>query len=319
MSIQKIGILGTGTIGAGLATLAVGNGMSTTVIGHSQTGLLRCRDAVVENLDQLVREFHITAGNKQAALNLLTITADWRELAGADLVFEAVREDLSVKRETIKRAESYLSPDVPILSCTSTILPSKLAEAAAAPQRIAVAHPFQPAHLLPLIELMGHPKTPPDFLQETASVLRSDLDRQVVILRKETPGLLVNRLSQAMFRECFSLLEKGVTTPEELDRAVHYAIGLRYSEVGLLEGFDDVGFELEEKIAGEIYPSLCNTAEVQAIVRAGILKGQTGREAGKGLYDWSEKNQKEYEWRKAWPFFKEFHWKFPKEAGGISG
>ena len=314
MSIHKIGILGTGTVGAGLATLAVGNGIPATVIGHSQTGLLRCRDAVVENLDQLVREFHITAENKQAALNLLTITAEWEELAGADLVFEAVREDLLVKRETIRRAESYLEPDVPILSCTSAILPSKLAETASVPQRVAAAHPFQPAHLQPLMELMGHAKNPPGFLQETASILRSDLDRQVVVLRKEIAGSLGNRIAQAMFRECLSLLENGVTTPEELDRAVHYAIGLRYSEAGLLEDFDDVGFELEEKIAEEVYPSLCNTSEIQPIVREGILRGQTGRESGKGFYDWSEKDQKEYERRKAGPFFKEVHWKFPKGA-----
>ena len=311
MSIHKIGILGTGIIGAGLATLTVGNGISATVIGHSQTGLLRCRDTVVENLDQLVRKFYITPENKQAALNLLTITAEWEELAGADLVFEAVREDLFVKQETIKRAELYLRPDVPILSCTSAILPSKLAEAAAVPQRIAAAHPFQPAHLQPLVELMGHAKTPPGFLQETASLLRNDLDRQVVILRKEIAGALVDRLSQAMFRECISLLENGVTTPEDLDRAVHYAIGLRYGEIGLLEGFDDVGFELEERIAEKVYPSLCNTFEIQPIVKKGILTGQTGRESGKGFYDWSEKNQKEYEQRKAEPFFKEVHWKFP--------
>ena len=93
--------------------------------------------------------------------------------------------------------------------------------------------------------------------------LLEKLHRKVVVLNKSVPGFLVNRLAQALFRESIYLIEQGVTTAEDIDRAVKYAVGMRYASIGLLEYYDAVGFDLESTIARNVYPNLCNASAIQ--------------------------------------------------------
>ena len=127
------------------------------------------------------------------------------------------------------------------------------------------------------------------------------LHRQVVVLNRSVPGLLVNRFAQALFRESIYLIEQGVTTAADIDRAVKYAVGMRYASIGLLEYFDAVGFQLESTIARNVYPDLCGTTELQKTVLDGLASGETGQAAGRGLYDWSEKDQDDFRRRKQSP------------------
>lgn len=312
MPIEPIAVLGTGTIGACLATLCIGNGLTTVVVGHSQAGMLRCRETVAQNLDQLIAAGRMNETNKQAALRRLTITGDWAAISDAGLVFEAVKEELAVKRAALERAEQQVAADVPLLSCSSALLPEELAADCVHAQRVLVAHPFQPAHLQPLVELVGHGGTPPELLERVAEILERDLARQVVRLKRAVPGFLVNRIAQAMFRECLYLLEQEVATPEDIDKAVRWAVGQRYASIGLLEYFDDVGFALEAAIAQSVYPSLCSATDLQAPVLAGLRTGATGLAAGKGLYDWSAKDTASYLARKTEPFLRQVRWNLPE-------
>ena len=107
-----------------------------------------------------------------------------------------------------------------------------------------------------------------------------------------------------MFRESLDLLEKDVATPADIDRAVKYAVGMRYASIGLLEYFDAVGFELERAIAENVYPTLCNTDKIQKIVSDGIRDGRTGQKAGEGLYRWDEDSLADFRVRLQEPFLK---------------
>jgi len=133
--------------------------------------------------------------------------------------------------------------------------------------------------------------------------LLKELRRKVVVLKKCVPGFLVNRLAQALFRESIHLIEEGVCTPEAIDLAVKYAIGTRYASMGLLEYFDDVGFELESTIASNVYPDLCGSVGIQPLVKKGLLDGAAGRAAGRGFYDWGKKDQEDFSRRKCAPYF----------------
>jgi len=170
------------------------------------------------------------------------------------------------------------------------------------PSRFLLAHPFQPVHMLPLVEVVCHEQTSEDTLQRTRILLDS-LKRQVVVLKKSVPGLLVNRFAQALFRESLYLMEEGVTTAEDIDRAVKYAVGMRYASIGLLEYFDAVGFDLEKAIALNVYPDLCGTKEIQKTVEQGLASGRTGQAAGIGLFDWSQKDPDDFRYRKQAPYF----------------
>ena len=126
----------------------------------------------------------------------------------------------------------------------------------------------------------------------------------MVRLERSVPGFLVNRFAQALFREAIYLVEQGVASATDIDRAVKYAVGMRYASIGLLEYFDDVGFELESAIAQNVYPDLCGATTLQKTVLDGLDSGTTGLRAGRGLYDWESKDIPDYQLRKQAPFYK---------------
>ena len=309
---EKIGIVGTGRIGACEAILSTGNQFETVIIGHSERGMLACREYLLQSWADLIREGIATESNRDAAMDLITITDDAAKLSECTFVFEAVSESIEAKKEAYRTISENCSADTIVASCTSSLRVEVLAEMIGNPKRFMVAHPFQPVHLQPLVELVRHEGTA-DWAVEYMRDLLERMKRQVVILNKGVPGFIVNRLAQALFRESIHLIQEGVCAAEDIDRSVKYAVGMRYASMGLLEYFDDVGYELESAIAANVYPDLCNAVEIQPLVKQGLATGETGRKSGKGLYDWSKKNEADFLYRKQAPFFKEvLNWNLPE-------
>lgn len=300
--MEKIAVYGSGTIGSCQATLIIGHGMPCTVIGHSEKGLERCRKAIAQNWDDLIAEGLATEANKEAALALLYVTNDPAALAEHTFIFEAVTEGADEKKAVYEAAAKYASADVIVASCSSSMDAEVLAKLSPCPERLLIAHPFQPVHMLPLVEVVRHERTEQSAIDRTLALLEQ-LHRQVVVLNRSVPGLLVNRFAQALFRESIYLIEQGVTTAADIDRAVKYAVGMRYASIGLLEYFDAVGFGLESTIAQNVYPDLCGTRELQKTVLDGLASGKTGQTAGQGLYDWSKKDSDDFRRRKQSPYF----------------
>ena len=300
--MEKIAVYGSGTIGSCQATLVIGHGLPCVVIGHSERGLERCRNAIVQNWDDLLAEGLATKANKNAALALLTVTNDPAALEGCTFVFEAVAEGTEQKQAVYRAIEQYVAPNAVIASCTSSIDAEILAGLTEKPENLLIAHPFQPVHMLPLVEVVRQQKTTDKTVSRTLALLET-LHRQVVVLNRSVPGMLVNRFAQALFRESIYLIEQGVTTAADIDKAVKYAMGMRYASIGLLEYFDAVGYDLESTIAKNVYPDLCDTKEIQELVKAGLASGKTGQAAGEGLFDWSQKNADDFRRRKQSPYF----------------
>lgn len=282
--MEKIAVYGAGTIGSCLATLVTGHGLPCTVVGRSPEGLERCRKTIAQNWDDLIAQGLASEGNRTAACRLLTVSNQPEALSGHTFVFEAVAETPEAKQAAYQAIGRFGGLEAVTASCTSSIDANALAALAPSPERLLIAHPFQPAHLLPLVEVVRHDGTSPAALERTLALLKT-LHREVVVLNRSVPGFLVNRLAQALFRESIYLIEQGVTTAEEIDRAVKYAVGMRYASIGLLEYFDAVGFALEKAIAENVYPDLCGAAGVQQTVLDGIAAGRTGQAAGAGLFD----------------------------------
>lgn len=300
--MEKIAVYGSGTIGSCQATLIIGHGLPCTVVGRSAQGLDRCRNAIAQNWDDLIAEGLASEQNKAAALALLTITNDPSALAGSTFVFEAVAEGTEEKRSVYQAVRRCADPSAVIASCTSSIDAEILAELTERPEQLLIAHPFQPVHMLPLVEVVRHRRTSDASVSRTLTLLEG-LHRQVVVLKRSVPGFLVNRFAQALFRESIYLIEQGVTTAADIDKAVKYAVGMRYASIGLLEYFDAVGYGLESTIAQNVYPSLCNAAQVQDLIQKGLDDGKTGQAAGQGLYDWSRKDAGDFRRRKQSPYF----------------
>lgn len=300
--METIAVYGSGTIGSCQATLIIGHGIPCTVIGHSEAGLDRCRRAIAQNWDDLIAEGLASEANKTAALKLLTVTNDPAALVGRTFVFEAVAEGTEQKQAVYQAIHQYTAPEAVIASCTSSIDAGILAGLTEKPENLLIAHPFQPVHMLPLVEVVRHDATSDETVERTMALLET-LHRQVVVLNRSVPGFLVNRFAQALFRESIYLIEQGVTTAADIDRAVKYAMGMRYASIGLLEYYDAVGFGLEKAIAENVYPDLCDTKDIQRTTLDGLASGRTGQAAGQGLYDWSQKDQDDFRRRKQAPYF----------------
>lgn len=308
----KTGVVGAGRVGAGMATLMAGHGCEVTIVGLDEDDLQRCRGILEGNLDELVQQGLATEKNRAAILRRFTLTTDTNDLKGCIFVLEAAFEDVNVKKGIYRQVEAVVAPDTLMASTTSAIPVELLTADMAHPERFAVTHPFQPAHMLPLVELVGGPNTSPSTI-DRLRVFLEELDREVVTLHKSVPGFIINRLAQALFRESLYLVEQGVVSVADIDKAIKYAVGMRYASIGLLEYFDDVGFNLECDIAKTVYPDLCSTRAIQQIVLDGLASGKTGRSVGRGLYDWSQKDDADYLRRKAAPYYACFHWDMPED------
>lgn len=307
----KTGVVGAGRVGAGMATLMAGHGCEVTIVGLDEDDLQRCRGILEGNLDELVQQGLATEKNRAAILRRFTLTTDTAALKDCMFVLEAAFENLDVKKGIYRQVEAVVSPDTLMASTTSAISVELLTADMTHPERFAVTHPFQPAHMLPLVELVGGPNTAPETIDRLRAFLE-ELDREVVTLHKSVPGFIINRLAQALFRESLYLVEQGVVSVADVDKAIKYAVGMRYASIGLLEYFDDVGFSLERDIAQTVYPDLCSTRAIQQIVLDGLASGKTGRSVGLGLYNWSKKDDADYLRRKAAPYYACFHWDMPE-------
>jgi len=300
--MEKIAVYGAGTIGSAQATLVIGHGIPCVLIGNSERGMDRCKKAIAQNWDDLIAEGLATQANKAAAMKLLTVTNDPAALTGATFVFEAVSEEREQKRKVYETVERFAAPDAVIASCTSSIDAEELAAFVSRPETLIIAHPFQPVHMLPLVEVVKHRRTAEQTVERTLAILGT-LHRQVVVLNRSVPGLLINRFAQALFRESIYLIEQGVTTAADIDKAVKYAVGMRYASIGLLEYYDAVGFGLEKAIAENVYPDLCDTKEIQKTTLEGLASGRSGQADGQGLFDWSVKDADDFRRRKQAPYF----------------
>ena len=310
--MEKIGVFGIGQIGSAQLTLIVGNGIPAVGIGMDEKDLDRCRAKMEQNWDDLIEKGLATGQNKKAALDLVALSTDPAALADCTFVFEEVLERVDIKKSVYAQIEA-VTPDTTIIASSTSSLDAEILGACAGrPERLIIAHPFQPVHLQPLVEVVGNSETSEDTVERTKAVLES-LQRVVVVLKKSAPGFIVNRLAQTLFRESIYLIEQGISTAEDIDKSIKYAVGMRYAEIGLLEYFDAVGYDLEKAIAENVYPDLCSTSEIQKTVLDGIAAGETGLLAGKGMYDWSNRSVDDYRRRLSLPYLPLVKdWKMPQ-------
>lgn len=309
--MENYAVYGAGVIGSGEATLITGQGFPCTVIGRSEAGLDRCRKAVEQNWDDMIANGLAAEENKAAAMKLLTVTNDPAALAGKTFIFEAVAEDVAQKGSVYALIGKHAAQEAIVASCTSSLGSADLAKVATKPENLLVVHPLNPAHMIPLVEVVTHEGNSQETLTRMYAALKA-LHRDPVTLKRSMPGILVNRFHQAMYRESVYLIEQGVTTAEDINTALRY-LSMRYASIGLLEFFDDVGLPLEASIAKNVYPDLCGVTEVQDYVQQRLDAGHTGRLAGKGLLDWSKIDDADYRYRKQVPFFATVkNWDMPK-------
>ena len=230
---RSVAVIGAGTIGLSWATLFAAHGLRVRINDP--------RRDVEETVEQSVRQFAATLpGGPRDAEELLGRMAIEAELERAvddvDAVQENGPEDIDLKRELFARIERAAPSRALILSSTSGLLPTDLGRDLADPGRVIVGHPFNPPHVLPLVEVVPGERTDPATTQAAVDFYES-LGKVPVVLRNEIGGFVANRLQSELFRETVNLVDQGVVTPEEVDKVVTESIGVRWATAGPFESY----------------------------------------------------------------------------------
>lgn len=234
-AIKTVGIVGQGIIGSSWALVFARAGLSVRIWSRGEAkgaAMLRAIQASIAALAGTGLE------GDADTLARISLHEDLEDaLRDVDFVQESVPEDIAVKHDILRRIEAAASPDAIIGSSTSGIVPSRLVEALARPERFLIVHPLTPPHLLPITELCTAPQTSDATLEAAKALLRA-VGQHPVHLRKEVPGFALNRILGALMNECFGLIRDGVLSPEDVDPLLTEGFGLRWGVIGPLAAMD---------------------------------------------------------------------------------
>jgi 3-hydroxyacyl-CoA dehydrogenase len=284
--IRAAAVIGAGVMGPGIAQLYATAGAEVRLHDVSPAALSSGLRAVDESLALLVEEGVLASGDAAAARARIRPTTDLDDaLRGAEVVTECIPEVLSRKRELLDRLERVVAADALVFSNTSTLPVARLGEGAAFPGRMAVTHFFNPAELVPLVEVVPHPDMPAERVERTMAILRA-IGKLPVLLRRDVPGFIANRLQAALVREAFHLMELGVAGPEEIDAVVTAGPGVRWPFLGPIETADLGGLDVWRRVMDNLAPVLGRAEEAPAAVRERVERGELGAKAGRGFFEY---------------------------------
>jgi 3-hydroxybutyryl-CoA dehydrogenase len=291
-SIKNVLVLGTGNMGPGIALLFARAFYSVTMWGPTKRDR---KDGIYNfkrNVDDMVQEGFLENSLADEINSRITVTTDLKDAAGdAHLIVEAIPEQLELKQQMFAKLEELCSSHTIFASNTSTLLPSALSHKMSHKERLLVAHFWNPAYLAPLVEVCGSPCTSKEVIDTTMIILRK-IGKEPVLIRKEILGFIGNRIMHAMNREALALIGNGVCTPEDIDKVVLSSFGPRFANLGPMEYLDFVGLDLIKSIQAYLYADLDTTPGLLPVIDKLFSEGNLGIKSGKGLYDWSKKENK---------------------------
>lgn len=286
--IKTIGIVGAGSMGAGIANLAALNGFNVVLRDIEERYLEGALNRINQFMAKSIERGKMTEDQKKEILGRINTTTKLEDLKVVDVVIEAVIEDLALKKEVFSQLDQIVREDVILATNTSSMSITEIAAATSRPERVAGMHFFNPAQLMKLVEVVRGFETS-DETVSTLKALSEQLRKEVVEVKKDTPGFIVNRIMVPQFIEAIRLLEEGVASAEDIDKAVKF--GLNYP-MGPFELQDyagvDIGYYVMEYFSNEFNDSrFAPPLLMKQMMRA----GRFGKKSGAGFYNYEEKKE----------------------------
>jgi 3-hydroxyacyl-CoA dehydrogenase len=291
--IKSVAVIGTGIMGVGIAQGFAEAGLKVKMIARRQESLDQGVSLVKANL-ALFKEFNLLKEAPEAIEERIEPVVS-TELAqgarGADFILETIQEIYDAKRAIFTQLDEFPA-DVLIASNTSSMTIDKLTDGFKTPERMLGLHYFNPAHIIPAVEIHKSKATTQEAVDRTRELMIKAGKKPVVVL-KSLPGFIINRLTGAMEREIDNLLDEGVVTPEDLDVAVKASYGFRLSCMGPMEAEDMIGLDTAARVSGNVFKVLSNRTEPSPELIEKVGRGELGIKSGKGWYDYSGQTREE--------------------------
>ncbi|HEV8099207.1 MAG TPA: 3-hydroxyacyl-CoA dehydrogenase NAD-binding domain-containing protein [Gaiellaceae bacterium] len=279
MEIRKVGVVGIGTMGVGIAQVCVQAGFET--IGREVSDELgdRARATIDHYLTRGVEKGRLTEEERTAALGRLTTTTELADLAGCDLVIEAIVEEPEAKQALFAELSS-IAPQAILATNTSALSVTEIASAAAAPERVVGLHFFNPAPVMPLVEVVRAGSTA-DEVYEDAYAFAASLRKEPVRCN-DTPGFVANRVLIPLLNDCVRVLDEARVSPEDLDRALRFGANWPIGPCALIDLIGiDVHVHASDALSQALRePRMAAPPRLHAMAKAGLL----GRKSGRGFY-----------------------------------
>ena len=282
MEIRKVGIVGLGTMGAGIAQISVQAGYET--VGREVSDELgeRGRATIERYLSRGVEKGRMTEADRDAAVGRLSLTTELDDLADCDLVIEAVLEELDLKREVFAHLDGTTRPEAVLATNTSALSVAEIAEATERPERVVGMHFFNPAPVLPLVEIVRAPQSS-DEAVDAAYEWAESAGKQPVRCN-DTPGFIVNRILIPLLNDCVRVLDEANVQPEDMDKAMTNGAGWPLGPCALIDLIGiDVHVHASEALHGKLgEPRMAPPERLVEMQQAGTL----GRKTGRGFYEY---------------------------------
>ena len=273
-------VIGGGTMGADVAVVLARGGCRVTVIDPGEAKRAALQAHVRQGLTPLGLERR--ADQVTAVAELASVA--WDDVA---LVVECIPENLPMKQQLFAELVTHAPASAVLASNSSSFPISAIAQGLATRQRMLGLHFFMPAHLVPLVEVVCGPDSDRELADSLSAFMRG-CGSVPVLVRKDKPGFLANRLQHALAREAFAMIDEGIATPEDVDAAVRFGFGFRYLAAGPVLQRDHAGLDVHCAAAASMYPSLSNTTVPARVLQTHVDAGRLGMKTGAGFYEWPE-------------------------------
>lgn len=284
-TIRRITVIGAGTMGHGIAQVAAQAGCDVRLVDALPGAAAHALERIRKNLDGAVERGKATPAAREAVLARLTASDEPTAAArGADLVIEAIPEQLDLKRDLFRALDVLLPPPSILATNTSSLSVAAIAEAAAHPERVLGMHFFNPVHLMKLVEVVTHRGTS-DATREAAVAVARLMGKDPIVV-KDSPGFASSRLGVVLGLEAIRMLEEGVASADDIDRAM--TLGYNHP-MGPLRLTDLVGLDVRLAIARYLREKLQSDRYAPpAILERMVAEGKLGKKTGQGFYTWTE-------------------------------
>ncbi|MFC1713504.1 3-hydroxyacyl-CoA dehydrogenase family protein [Candidatus Poribacteria bacterium] len=283
--IHTVGVIGAGTMGAGIAQSFAEGGYHVICCDTSESAIERGTGLIRLNQDTLIKNGILTKEHADSALERLKTTLRLEDLANVDFVCEAVVEDIEAKKSVFSRVDGICREDTILTSNTSGLSITEMATAVSSPRRFAGMHWWNPPHIMPLIEVIKGDKSSEETCMIVMDICRK-LGKKPVLVKKDIPGFIGNRLQVALLRETMNILDMDAATPEAIDTVVKYGPGARWALYGPCEIADLGGLDVFNFIAGYLFRDLSSAQNSPDVLKDKVSKGELGTKTGKGFYEY---------------------------------
>jgi 3-hydroxybutyryl-CoA dehydrogenase len=279
-------VIGSGLMGTGIAAVFAAAKMKVTLVDTDQKRLVESKNRI-QGIAAELSSAELIQEDPEVVAARVDCASDLAACKESELILEAIFENLEAKHALYTQLEKIISASTIIGSNTSGLLPSDLCRPFRHPERFLVIHFWNPPHAIPLVEVVPHPATKPEVTERVLQFLRS-VKCDPVLVSKEIPGFIGNRLQYAILREALAIVRSGAATPEAVDTAMKASLGPRYSVVGPIETADLGGLDTFFTIASYLMPLLAKDEDVLQLMKEKVAAGKTGLRSGEGFYPWPE-------------------------------